>query len=264
MTPINKFIRGILPMERKILLEHLTPVTTLGASTEAWVTTIQWHEVPFYEPNEHATILVAKVITVLAKWEPPVGLLTSKCGFIKQNGKVSKPTQRMLPLRAIHQVGTIVQFRALVTSFSKTPAVLCTLQPHMFGFEYKITGTYYKAWTKGRIGTDSRGSHTLLKRCRKSSDVIQATIQCEMWRHGTKGAWMKRTGQEHPKGDIHRKKHRDDDQIWIHVERSLRSSKRRKILHQVNIKQNVTLTISTVQTRSKGTLIREMGRPIIC
>lgn len=80
---IHECIRCVFSMTCKIVLYLLAPVSTLGKGTDVHKTTTLSGEVAMDEQNEHAAILVAKVITIPAKTESAVMLVTSERGFMK-------------------------------------------------------------------------------------------------------------------------------------------------------------------------------------
>lgn len=102
MTSIEKYIPAIFPMELKLVPEHSARVALRGRGTEAYVTTIQSRKATVDDENEHATILVAKLIPIPAK-EPPIVVVASKYGLMTiERIQTEMLTHRILPGRGIH------------------------------------------------------------------------------------------------------------------------------------------------------------------
>lgn len=96
MTYVNKYIRGIIFMEQMIVLEHLASDALLGRGTKANVTKLFSREAPIDEQNEHATIRVAKLITIPTETESPGVVVPSKGGLMTiERTKTAKSTQRI-------------------------------------------------------------------------------------------------------------------------------------------------------------------------
>lgn len=119
----DKCIRRIFPMESKMVPEHLVQAVILGGGADANVTTILSREAHMDEQNEHATLLVAKHITILGESDSPVVVVRSKYDLMTiERIQAAYRTQRIFPPRDIHKVRTNVPFRILLTHFSIKPA----------------------------------------------------------------------------------------------------------------------------------------------
>lgn len=75
---INKTIWGIFSMDHMTVPAHAGSVAIFGKVAEANVITLLSREVHTDEKDEHATILLAKLILILAQMESPVVVVSSK------------------------------------------------------------------------------------------------------------------------------------------------------------------------------------------
>lgn len=109
-----------IPMERKIVLENMSPCAILERVTEANMTTLLSHEATVDDQIEHTAILDLKLITILDETESPVVVIKSKCGLMTI-GRIqeAEPTRGILSKQGIHKQWTKVPLCILVTNFSK-------------------------------------------------------------------------------------------------------------------------------------------------
>lgn len=112
-------------MEHKIVPAHSASVAILRRRTEAHLTTILTHEPLMDERNLHATILIAKRITIRAEIESLVHVVKSKCDRMAiEKIQTAWPTQQILLKRRMHEVLENVLIQMLVTSFPNKNIVL--------------------------------------------------------------------------------------------------------------------------------------------
>lgn len=120
-TYIDKGIQGILLMEGKIVHEHFALVAILERDKEASMSKIFCGEAPLHEQDEHATIWLAKFISISAKTESSVGVkMWSYDNWTDTDGHVIR---REVPGRGIHEVCSNVSRQILVTNVSRKPAL---------------------------------------------------------------------------------------------------------------------------------------------
>lgn len=127
------------------------------------------HEVPKDEQNEYATILVAELVNSHAETESTIVVVAAKCGFLTvERIKTVKLIQRVLPTQGIHEFGTNVLFRILVTNFGRNP--LYSTSTHVLIWVQvpcSVPWNQKTRWTK----TDVRGKRDLLQQSRRFVDV---------------------------------------------------------------------------------------------
>lgn len=111
-------------MEGNVAPLHSAQVMIPRKAGEEIVTTILPSEEPKDEQHEHATILVAKLITLLAETKQPAVVLTCNFGPITiESTHMDMPAQQIGPEGGVQEVCTNVPFRILGTKIWREPGV---------------------------------------------------------------------------------------------------------------------------------------------
>lgn len=152
----DKCVRGIFPMERNIIPEHLAPDAKLINGTEANMTTLLSPEAPKNDQNEHQTTRVARLITILAETESLVVFVSSKCCLmnIERTQTARADTENTALARYSwgpnkHPISHIAD--EILREAHVTPLA------HICCFRYRPTAMFRGTWTKQQTKTHREG-----------------------------------------------------------------------------------------------------------
>lgn len=121
-------------MEHMIVPMHYAPVPKLGTGKEVKVKKVLLLDASIDEKIKQATIQIPQLITIPAKTESLLVIVTSKFGLMTiEKIQTAKPTQRKLPAQGVHQVCTNVPFPIFVTSVLEEPVVFHKLMCNALG-----------------------------------------------------------------------------------------------------------------------------------
>lgn len=125
-TFTDRCIRGIFPMERRIVPLHSWSAAILSAAQRSQESIIILSTItPVNKDITTAVSRVAKTMTLPAETEAPLMMTTSRCGLMEiEKSTIQKNMNRLLPARCIDNVWPHRAFPILVTNFSRKPVML--------------------------------------------------------------------------------------------------------------------------------------------